>query len=106
MKPPKGTTATPRANSVAFLATDWEPERQNTKQGFCTITMPSGLRIRRCIVHELNGKRWVLMPAKPWTKPDGTTSYVCILDFVGPASKDLWQQHALAAVEALLGPVR
>jgi hypothetical protein len=86
-----------------FLALDWKPMQRNTLQGFVTIVLPSGLRIRECSLHEKNGKRWVSLPGKPWTRQDGTTSYVAILDFADDEARFRFQRLALAAIDEMLG---
>jgi hypothetical protein len=98
------TTNVARAPKSAadFIATDWKPLRKNTLQGFCTITLPSGLRIKECSFHERDGKRWVGLPGRPWQKPDGATGYVSFLDFSNNQAKDRFQQFALAAIDTLL----
>lgn len=85
-----------------FIAIDWKAFEKNTLRGFCTIVLPSGLRIKECTVHEKNGSRWLGLPGKPWTKNDGTTSYISILDFANDEARTRFQRLALAAVDELL----
>jgi hypothetical protein len=91
------------SNQHEFVASDWRPMPKNTLLGFCSITLPSGMRIKECTVHEKSGKRWVSLPGKPWTKQDGTTGYVSILDFSTLEQKNRFQKLALEAVDALIG---
>jgi hypothetical protein len=84
-----------------FVALNWKPYEKNTLRGFCDISLPSGLIITGCSLHEQDGKRWVALPARPYQKSDGTTNYVNILDFTNAAAKSRFQASALRAVDAL-----
>ncbi|MFL6448693.1 MAG: hypothetical protein ACJ746_13540 [Bryobacteraceae bacterium] len=103
------------ANSVGVLgphigqgltAADWKPLEKNTLKGFVTIILPSGVRIRDCAVHTRDGKCWISMPSKAWTKTDGGTTYVPLVDFSSNQAPDRFQELALAAVNRLLGSER
>jgi hypothetical protein len=49
---------------------------------------------------EKEGKRWVGLPAKPYTKDDGTTSWTKIVDFAGKDRAKQFQDLVLPAVVA------
>jgi hypothetical protein len=85
-----------------LISTDWKPFEKNTLKGFFTIVTPSGLRIKECSLHEREGKRWIALPAKQWTKDDGSISYVPLIDFVSDDIRRNFQQQALAALNQLL----
>jgi hypothetical protein len=82
---------------------------RNSLRGFFDVELPSGLILVGCQLHESHGKYWVGMPARPWTKPDGTQSYVKIVDFVDKATAARFQQTiaplAVAAYERAKGEV-
>jgi hypothetical protein len=92
----------PPAVAQQFIASDWKPYSKNTLQGFFNLTLPSGLIIRECSYHERDSKSWVAMPAKPWVKQDGSTSYVTILEFVDKQTQYEFGCLAVAAIEQLL----
>jgi hypothetical protein len=60
---------------------DFKLFEKNTLRGFFDIELASGLILRGCTLHFKNEKSWIGLPAKPWTKPDGTQSYTAIIDF-------------------------
>jgi hypothetical protein len=91
------------AVSHQFIASDFKRFEKNTLRGFFCLTLPSGLRIKECSYHQRDDKSWIGLPAKPWTKQDGTISYVNILEFVDKETQYSFQRHALAAIDALLG---
>ena len=99
--PEKAKPADRRGGRVDFVATEWKPLQRNTLKGFLTIVLPSGLRIKDCSLHEKNGERWVSFPAKPWTKRDGTSSFISFLDFTSAIAKARFQKLALAAIDEL-----
>jgi hypothetical protein len=54
-----------------------------------------------CTLHESHGKFWVGLPARPSAKPDGSQSWVKIVDFRDKATGDRFQQTIVPlAVEA------
>jgi len=87
-----------------LVITDWKPFEKNTLKGFCTIITPPGIRIKGCTAHEKDGKRWVNLPARPWTNSDGSISYVAVIDFTDIELRKRFQDQALAALDDLLKP--
>jgi len=80
--------------------TDFRPYRKNTLQGFLTILLPSvGLEIRDLGLHEKNGKRWLQLPAKPYTKPDGGQGWSYIVSFPEKNRYNQFQDVALKALD-------
>jgi len=79
--------------------TDFRQYSKNTLRGFLAIHLPSvGLEIRDLALHEKNGKRWLQLPAKPYTKPDGGQGWSYIVSF---PEKDLYHQFQDVALKAL-----
>jgi hypothetical protein len=85
-----------------MIASEWREHTKNTLRGFFTLTLPSGIAIHGCQLHEKNGRRWVGLPARPYQK-DGKTEYARILEFNSAGTHAVFQEQALAAVDALLG---
>jgi hypothetical protein len=69
------------ANQIAV--TEWRPCRKGKNlQGFATLTTALSLVIHDCTVHpRTNGARWIGMPTWSYTKVDGETAYIRIIDF-------------------------
>ena len=65
----------------SFVASGWWAVKKNNLQGFCTITLSRGLRIK---------------------KPDGSTSYILIPNVSTDQAEHLFRGLALAAVDDFL----
>jgi DNA-binding cell septation regulator SpoVG len=85
-----------------MTATEWRECIKNTLRGFFTLTLPSGIVIHGCQLHEKNARRWIGLPARPYTKDDGTTAYARIIEFISADLHQKFQAAALGAVDALL----
>ena len=79
--------------------------RKNTLQG--SIELPGvGLIIKDCSLHERDGKQWIGLPGKPYTKPGGgEQSWTNIVDFADNKSRYLFQDEALPLVLAAFAEV-
>lgn len=87
----------------AITASDFKPRSKNTLMGFVTLTLPSGLMIHGCTIHRKNESRWVSLPAREYTKEDGTRSWVPVIEFATDDARKRFQAEAIKAVEPLLG---
>jgi hypothetical protein len=76
----RATASSPK-ESAELLATEWSALEKNTLRGF-------------------------LLRGKPWTRPDGTTSYVPLLNFTSDDARFRFQRLALAAIDNLRGGAR
>jgi hypothetical protein len=82
---------------------------KKTHYGFFDIELASGLILRCCTLHEKNGRRWVGLPAKPYTANDGGQTWAAIVDFrdkqassrfqelITPLAVEAWQKAEVAA---------
>jgi hypothetical protein len=78
---------------------DFKPFVKNTLQGFFTLTIkPLGLEIKGCTYHVKADKRWVGLPARPWTDAEGTQQWESILSF---SDKAVWSRLQSAILKAL-----
>jgi hypothetical protein len=60
-----------------------ECKKGQSLQGFFTLELPSGPVLHDMTFHvREDGARWVGMPARSYTKPDGTTARTRIADFL------------------------
>jgi hypothetical protein len=87
---------TPRACQIL----NFRALERNTLRGFFDVELPSGMVLCGCTLHEREGKRWVGLPAKPYTKDDGSQSWVKIVDFVDRARAKQFQESVLPAAVA------
>jgi hypothetical protein len=86
---------------------NFKPLERNTLRGFFDLELPSELVLSGCTLHEKNGKFWTGLPAKPWTKTDGSQSWAKIVDFRDKETSDKFQRTvtpiAVAALERMRG---
>jgi hypothetical protein len=98
-------------------ASDWRPMGRNTLVGFVTLELqPSGLVLNDCSFHRHHdGKEWVGLPAKPQLDRDGghrkdahtgKVLYTPVVEIKGKEARERFQEHAVAAVHALLDTQR
>ena len=88
-----------RAAACEFTVSDWKEVVKNTLRGFCSITMPSGLILRNCSLHEKEGSRWIGLPAQQFKKDDGTSCYKPIVEFTNKQARDRFNEAAFRAVD-------
>jgi hypothetical protein len=79
---------------------NFKPFEKNTLRGFFDVELPSGIILCGCTLHEREGKRWIGLPAKPYTKDDGSQSWVKIVDFADREKAKQFQESVLPAVVA------
>jgi DNA-binding cell septation regulator SpoVG len=94
------------APSRVFQVTNWKPYTKNTLRGFFTVTLPSGLVIHNCTLHQKQDSRWVGMPSQKFTKEDGTTSYTPVIEFTNREASDRFRDAVLEALDRLQGVAR
>jgi hypothetical protein len=115
MRPSHHSQTRCRAEAVAWgarppfpKATDWRPITKDTRRGFFTLRLVSGLTIQECVLHEKAARRWIALPGRAQIDPDGKQRngqavYVTILEITNRDCREAFQQQALAAVDRLLG---
>lgn len=98
-----------RAAGIAKTLTisDWKPRKQNTLQGFCTVTHPSGLVLHDVAIHQNAGSAWAMPPSKPKLKDgvhvkdaNGKLGWQPLISFVRKEHKDRWSDQVIAALRA------
>src|SRR5262245_59728722 len=87
-------------DAPGFVISDWKAVTKNTLRGFCSITMPSGMVLHNCSLHEKEGSRWLGLPAQKFTKDDGSTSYKPMVEFTTKLARDRFNTEALRAIDA------
>lgn len=85
---------------MQVTVTDFRPCNGKTLQGFLTIQFPEiGFQISDVAYHE-NGKRgqWLQLPAKPFTRTDGSKGWNYILEFCEKAKYRDFEESTLDAL--------
>jgi hypothetical protein len=70
--------------------------------GFFDVTLPSGMKLNGCTLLSKDGKKWVGLPSKEWTKTDGTKSYVPIVEIPDRDARDKFNAAVLPLAERAL----
>jgi DNA-binding cell septation regulator SpoVG len=99
MAPEKAKPAGTSGGHRDFLITSWKAHRKNSLQGFLSITLPSGLVVHNCTLHERNGVRWTGLPSRQYAKDDGTPAYAPVVEFSSNDAKKRFEAAALAAID-------
>lgn len=71
---------------------------KNTLRGFLQVETPSGMVIKNITWHQKNGKEWLGLPAREYTKEDGSKGYSNVVDFT---TKDLYWDFVNSTLDAL-----
>jgi hypothetical protein len=92
------------AGSNGFAISNPKLIRKNALIGTFDLELPAGMIIRGVMLLEKSGWRWVNFPSKEWSRPDGTKSYLPLIEFASPEIRDRFQAQVLPLAErALLG---
>ena len=97
--PEKAKPAAANGGHREILVSDWKAYDKRTLCGFLTFTLPSGLVIHNCMLHEKDGKRWIALPSRQYTKADGSPTYTPLIEFATKDARQRFQAAALRAVE-------
>jgi hypothetical protein len=84
---------------ILMTISNWKTFTKNTLRGFFTITLPSGMTIHNCSLHEKNGQRWIGLPTEKYTKKDGTIGYVQLVEFTSREIADSFRTQVLRALD-------
>jgi len=88
---------------VNYEIKDWKEDKRNTLLGFATVVFVGlNLEIRGCTFHEKGGRRWISLPAKPYTKADGTTGWNYIIAFTDTFAFNRFQEDILKIFNKLI----
>jgi DNA-binding cell septation regulator SpoVG len=82
-----------------ILVSEWKPYQKNTLRGFLSLTLPSGLVIHNCTLHQKAAARWIGLPARQYTKDDGSTSFTPVIEFSSNTARARFQAAALEAMD-------
>lgn len=86
---------------------DFRKFEKNTLKGFTDVQLQDlKIEIRDVALHELDGKRWIQLPAKPFTKPDGSKGWNYILHFYDKRKFYEFSGEVLKALDSFLSERR
>jgi hypothetical protein len=84
------------------IVLNFKPYQKNTLVAFFDVELSSGMRLCGCTLHTKNGHWWIGLPAKPYTKEDGSQSWCRIVDFREKATHERFQQIVTPLARAAL----
>jgi hypothetical protein len=76
---------------------------KNTLRGFFDVELPSGIKLNGCTLHAKDGKHWVGLPARDWTKPDGSKSWTALVEIPDRAARDKFNAAVVPVAAKALG---
>lgn len=91
-------TTVPRPKAQIEIS-NWKPLVKNTLKGFFSLTLPSGMILHDCMLHEKNQSRWISLPARPWTDNQGKTQFARFIEFSTPEIETHFKNQVLAALD-------
>jgi hypothetical protein len=75
-------------------------QKGESLRGFLSLELANGMILRGCTWHQRgDGASWLGLPTRPYSKPDGTSGWSKIVDFVDKESYRQFQKAAREAVE-------
>lgn len=78
----------------------YEARKKNTLGAIVSLSLPSGLLLHDCSVHEgKNGRRWIGLPAKPFMNNDGGVGWTPLVEIPDPQRRECFYLQALAAID-------
>lgn len=77
------STNTPRTagKDNEIQISDWQTFEKKTLRGFFTVYLPSGLVLRRCMLHEKGSSRWISFSSREWVDAHGVKQFAPIVEF-------------------------
>jgi hypothetical protein len=71
-------------------------------RGFFDVTLPSGLKLNGCQLFSKDGKTWVGLPSREYVKPDGSKSYLPVVEIPDREARDKFNAAVLPLAERAL----
>ena len=100
--PEKAKPAVVSGEHRELLVTNWKAYEKNTLRGFLSLSLPSGLVIHNCALHQKDGARWIGLPSRQYTATDGKVSWSPMVEFASKEARYAFQDAALEAVDRFL----
>lgn len=89
---------TSTAPSRDVQTSEWRARNNKTLRGFFTVTLPSGLVIHDCMLHEKGDDRWISLPAREYEQ-NGARKWAQIITFTDKAAEQRFRDQVLAALD-------
>jgi hypothetical protein len=87
---------------MTILVTNVRKLSKGSLRGFFDLELPSGIKLNGCQLFEKDGRRWIGLPSKEWVKPDGSKSWVPIVEIPDRADRDKFNAAVLPLAERAL----
>jgi hypothetical protein len=87
---------------MTIAVTNARKLNKNSLRGFFDVELPSGMKLNGCTLLEKDGKRWIGLPSKEWTKADGSKSYVPVVEIPDRDARDKFNAAVLPLAERAL----
>ena len=73
-----------RYQQARITVTEFRPYKKGESlRGFLSLELAGGMILRGCTWHQRqDGASWLGLPSRPYSKPDGTSGWSKIVDFV------------------------
>jgi len=88
---------------MTAVVSNAKPLNKNTLRGFFDVTLASGLKLNGCALHEKDGRRWVGLPAREWTKQDGSKSWTPMVEVPDRDTRDKFNAAVVPLAAKALG---
>jgi hypothetical protein len=87
----------------SFIVLNWRPCVKNTLLGFLDLRLPSGLVIRGLTIHTKGDRRWVGLPARPYTNDAGAVTWTPVVEILDRARHERFDALVLSALDQFIG---
>jgi hypothetical protein len=82
-----------------FVIANFTKFERNSLRGFFDVELPSGLILRGCSLHIRGSSRWLGLPSKTFTKPDGSKGFTPTVEFTDRARAQDFRDRCIAALD-------
>lgn len=88
---------------MAVAISNAKPFNKNSLRGSFDVTLDSGLKLNGCTLMEKDGKRWVGLPAREWSKADGSKSWTPMVEVPDRDARDRFNAAIVPLAAKALG---
>ena len=91
-------TTTSASSRRDIQISNWKTRENNTLRGFFTITLPSGMILHDCMLHQQEDRRWIGLPSREY-EVQGDRKFAPIVTFVDKPAEQRFRDQVLAALD-------
>ena len=84
-----------------FYVSNWKAPEKNTLRGFFSLTLPSGIVIHNCTLHQRKQSQSIGLPARPYKTVDGNSAYTSLIEFATTDKRSI-PDAAVSAISRFL----